>query len=394
MGINRSGTNLAYGFNNALQGLAPSVIFAERDPETTDRAQLGSMWINTDVNTYFVLTSANTWTAQAAGSTTVASLDITGTSGDVLTVATGGDTVLGGDLSVSGATEFTGTVLMNDTVTINGSVDIDSNTLISITSTLNTAPSIQIAADGGASEAIVIVSNQGTGGGADIIPSVFLGSLAGGISVSAAKDIRIESSSTGTVAMNLLSAGNINLTAARNLQLKSTRDFSGSVSITANGGTSESIIIQASQGTSNSSVVLNSVAGGVSISALTGVGIDSIGVVAIGVSSAGNVAIKSNVETVAGTSMTNDSFFGTCIFTGQTITVGNLLGFTINNTNVTTSLAVNYSVSFVDTSSSNGLAIAYGTVQSAGSITIYVKNVGSGDITSADNIIIGFQVLL
>lgn len=467
MGINRVGTNLAYGFNNSLQSIPPSVIFAERDPESDDRAQLGSMWINSDTNTYFVLTSANTWTPQSAGSSSVATLSITGTSGNVLTVASGGNTVLGGDLDVAGAVELSGTVLINNAVTINGSLDIDSSSIVSITTTLNAAPAIQIATDGGPSESIIIVNNQGTGSGSDIVPSIFLGSVAGGVSLFGAKDIRIESAQTGSLAMNLISAGNINLTSARVARIRSTYNAAGSIEINANAGTSETIVIKSSLGTSNSAVDISSVGGGIVINAAKTIAIDSELAINIGTSTSnlqlitigannilnqvalrgGSASIDLNNNFVNGVKIlsggvidilcyglataiyldsdstgfirfetgtpstgafqfynskvtaaslivTNNAHWGTCTLTGQTITVGSEVDIVINNTSITTTSGISFSVNFIDTSVSGGRITSTGSVQANGSLTIKVKNTGLGNITVTDNIIVTFQVFL
>lgn len=101
-------SNLAYGFGNALQTLAPQPLLLKRNPTASDKAPLGTLASNVLTNAYFVLTSPGVWTAQSTGSASQASLEVTGGAGTVLKVDAGGNTSLGGDLAVSGDTTLTG----------------------------------------------------------------------------------------------------------------------------------------------------------------------------------------------------------------------------------------------------------------------------------------------
>jgi hypothetical protein len=101
MGTNSIKNNLAYGFNNGLQSLAPQPVIAKRNPSANDYAEIGTLWINTVSDAYYVLTSSGTWTATSGGAESLTSLTITGASGTVLNVSTG-NTTLGGTLIVTG----------------------------------------------------------------------------------------------------------------------------------------------------------------------------------------------------------------------------------------------------------------------------------------------------
>jgi len=162
MAVQNIKNNLAYGFNNPLQHLSPEPIIALRDPQSTDVAEIGTLWVNSASNAYFVLTSKNTWTAQSSGSTSVASLEVTGGSGTVLTVDAGGDTSLGGDLAVTGDTTMTGGLTVDGALVANGGFDITSSSAIEFISTANVDPSILLQTNGGTSETIEIFALQGT----------------------------------------------------------------------------------------------------------------------------------------------------------------------------------------------------------------------------------------
>lgn len=62
--------NIAYGFNNPLQDLAPQPIISQRAPGTSDYAEIGTLWVDVPDDTVYCLTSivANiaTWTTSPA----------------------------------------------------------------------------------------------------------------------------------------------------------------------------------------------------------------------------------------------------------------------------------------------------------------------------------------
>ena len=108
-----SNNNKAYGLRNPLQSLAPQPIISQRAPTSSDSAPLGTPWIWEPANANYILTSPGVWTAASVSSSTVATLDITGGVGTVLTVDAGGDTSLGGDLAVTGDTTMTGNLIVS-----------------------------------------------------------------------------------------------------------------------------------------------------------------------------------------------------------------------------------------------------------------------------------------
>jgi len=171
---------------------------------------------------------------------------------------------------------------------------------IGIRSTANLAGSIQIEADGGANETIIVKADQSTVDGAAAAGAIQLLSDAGGIGLSwnDAKDLWAEggraivtanenaadciklhadagtsqtitivndagtSATEGSAAIQLLSsAGGVNI--------KSGLNAANAILLTADGGTSETIKVHADQGTAGNSIWLKSDAGGISLEAGT-----------------------------------------------------------------------------------------------------------------------------
>ena len=141
---------------------------------------------------------------------------------------------------------------------------------IGLRSTANLAGSIQIEADGGADETIIIHSDQGTGE-----DSITLTSDAGGIDINAAagKDVTVD-------------GGQLLLTSAH--------DVANSIYLRANAGTSETIKIHADQGTGAGSIELTSDAGSIDINSGDNVTIDAADEITVTTTSAdGHISLVS-----------------------------------------------------------------------------------------------------
>lgn len=112
MAINRQRQSVSYGLSQPLIGTPPEPIISTRVPATTDRAEIGTTWINKSANTAFVLASivANsaTWTPTtvnagatiATGNLTVSTGNLFVTAGDILVVA-GSITASAGNIATS-----------------------------------------------------------------------------------------------------------------------------------------------------------------------------------------------------------------------------------------------------------------------------------------------------
>lgn len=116
MSVSKQRRNLAYGVSNPLQTLSPEPIVSSRAPKTTDKAEVGTIWVYKSTNQSYVLASivANsaTWTPLTVnagatittGNLTVASGNIVVTAGNIgitlgdLTLTDGDATLTKGDL--------------------------------------------------------------------------------------------------------------------------------------------------------------------------------------------------------------------------------------------------------------------------------------------------------
>lgn len=97
MAINRQRQSVSYGLSQPLVGTPPEPIVSTRAPSTTDKAEIGTTWINKSTNASWVLASivANsaTWTP------TTVNAGATITTGD-LTVVVGDIDVTAGDINI------------------------------------------------------------------------------------------------------------------------------------------------------------------------------------------------------------------------------------------------------------------------------------------------------
>lgn len=360
MSFNRNINNLVYGFNNPLQKLPPQFIDADRNPDSTDRARLGTMWINTSNNTYYILTSAGNWTSQGSGSSSVATLTITGGAGTVLTVEPSGNTLLGGQLLVNGATELQGTLSVSGAATFTSQFDVDSNSLVDIQSTSNTYPAIRIQTDGGPSEGLFIVNQQGEGNHAGGDPAVVIAAIAGGVDVTAGKEIFIQSTSSSTNAIVLsASAGAIRLTAASsvsstsattttinstgnwsassqallslnsvgNMSLVSTSNNTNSIVIGANAGSQERVTIVSNLGEGTGSETTAAIA---LVAAAGGIVAVAEKQVIIGANASGSDAIKilADVSTASNSLNIVSTLGGITLTAGTSIAINPATNFT------------------------------------------------------------------
>jgi len=309
MSVNKT-RNKAYGLSNPLQSLSPEPIRSLRNPTDKDKAEFGTMWINTALNAYFVITSAGVWTAQSAGSTSAASFNVTGTTGDVFTVATGGNSVLGGNLSVAGNSVLAGNLIVNGNLIANGDFDLISSDAISFSSTANADPSLSFSANGGTLETILIEAVQGTSAN-----SIGLSSTVGGILINA-------TSSTSASAISLVSqSGGFNIDSV----LASSIDVTGAgqdLNISTTGG---SIKLTATESTAGA-IALNAsgVAGTMTLAGAGGVAISSTNTAISMLSGTGAVNIASDA-TVNSVNVASGA-------ASKTVTIGNL--------NTTTSVSI------------------------------------------------------
>jgi len=200
-----------------------------------------------------------TWDVSTAGAFTGIA-DITGTAGEAFGITLASDGAADDlTISVTGATDssviLSSTGTGEDAISLQasaGGVDVDAAAgkdasiaggQVALVSKDNAASAISLTANVGTTETIVVTNSQGTSESA-----ITLLSTAGGVNVdaAAAKDLDL---------------------AGGQVKLVSKDNAASAISLTANIGTSETIVVTNTQGTSESAITLVSTAGGVDVDA-------------------------------------------------------------------------------------------------------------------------------
>ena len=100
MSVSKFQHNQAYGLQNALQSLAPEPIISKRNPSAADKAEFGTVWINTVTKTSFILAGNGDWVQVQGGATSAVSVSgsLTATNNALVgKVVFTGNTLLDGD---------------------------------------------------------------------------------------------------------------------------------------------------------------------------------------------------------------------------------------------------------------------------------------------------------
>ncbi len=204
--------NTAYGLSQALINVFPTPIVSTRDPQASDRAQLGTIWVNKTTNDGFVLTSvvagASTWIVIGGGTGTFSSLtvnpgNITATAGNIIASAgniqaTAGSVSAGTTVTAgTGITSTTGNIVATAGA-VNAGTTMTAGTGITATSGGVTATAGDITATAGD---IVATAGDIIAVAGDI--EAVAGSLSAGTTVTAGTGI------TATTGNITASAGNI-----------------------------------------------------------------------------------------------------------------------------------------------------------------------------------------
>jgi hypothetical protein len=256
--------------------------------------------------------NTTTWDVSTTGAFTGIA-DITGTAGEAfgITLASNG---AADDLTISVTGANDSSVILasagtgEDAIAAQssaGGVDIDAAAAkdvniaggqVALVSKDNAASAIALTANIGTTETIVVTNTQGTSESA-----ITLVSTAGGVNVdaAAAKDLD-------------LAGGQVNLVSKDNA--------ASAIALTANIGTSETIVVTNTQGTSESAITLVSTAGGVNVDAAAAKDLDLAG---------GQVKLVSKDNAAGAISLTAN------IGTSETITVTNTQGTSAGAINLT-----------------------------------------------------------
>ncbi len=144
--------NIAYSLNQPLSAIFPSPIVSLRSPLSTDKAQIGTVWINKTLNDAWVLTSvvsnSASWLSIGGGGGEFSELTVTGDA-DIGTAA-GSTIVIGNDQGATSVTLNSGTGDINLATNTGGEINISADDVLFIGGnvvTINSTPTINIAND-------------------------------------------------------------------------------------------------------------------------------------------------------------------------------------------------------------------------------------------------------
>lgn len=200
--------NIAYSFNEPLSNIFPSPIIALRSPLSTDKAQLGTIWINKTINGAWILTSivANvaTWSDISGASASFAALTVTGNAN--IGTAAGAAVVIGNDL---GATS----------VVLNGGSGQINLATFSSDITLSAGDTVQIGADNAVTISSTPAVNLGTGalastitiGNATGATGISMVTGTGGLAISATGLVSVVPSAATVASPTVTSTQNFNV---------------------------------------------------------------------------------------------------------------------------------------------------------------------------------------
>ena len=201
--------NIAYSFDQPLSKIFPSPIISLRSPLTTDKAQLGTVWVNKTINAAWILTSvvsnSASWTdiSGAAGSFTT--LTVTGNS--TLGSATGAVVTIGNDLGATGVVINSGSGGIIMASSVGGVISFSSDSTLefsAVTSvTIDSTPVVNIGTGGTASATTI--------GNATGASSLALVTGTGGMSISATGLVSMVPSSATVASPTASSTQNFNV---------------------------------------------------------------------------------------------------------------------------------------------------------------------------------------
>lgn len=112
------------------------------------------------------------------------------------------------------------------------------------------------------------------------------------------------------------------------------------------------------------------------------------------VPTAGNISVAPGTGSVASptASITINDRFGVATFTGFTTASAGTQDFTISNSTVLATSAVNLSIANLNASTNAAVMTIIGVTQAAGSLVVHTKNNGAGALGTGDNVLITFWV--
>lgn len=356
----RTRSLVGYGLDNALQGLAPQVIQANRAPTTSDSAPQGACWVRQSTSQIWfnagIINGLSQW--------------------ELLQYA-------GGPGVFTSLTVNPGPTVLNGAVTITAGANP-----VHITTTDNVANAISLTTNGGTSETIQITNTQGTSTSA-----IELRAEAGGVTIEGAlgSASAIVLDATDIAGGMTIDTGTSGLIAAIDNGPITFNSGTGTVTIS---GDATANTIDIGTGNGVKSVTIGSVNTISETIIQAGTGSVLIGT-GTSNSTAGFIAMLPNTQNVASptATATANSRFIQAIFTGFTTASAATQVFTISSTEILTTSPVLAFVSNLDASGNHANMAITGTIQAAGSLAITCTNNGGAALGAGDHVNITVWIL-
>lgn len=221
---------------------------------------------------------------------------------------------------------------------------------VTLTSTKNAANAVALVANGGTSESIKIQVAQGTGA-----TSINMFSTAGGITVNAGTALALDAAEASHLTVTGAGQDLTLSSVGGSVALSSTEDTANAVLIQTNGGTSETLTINAAQGTAANAVDISADAGGVTVTA----GLDNANAIYLHANAGTSETIKIHADQGTGASsieLTSDAG-GIDVNAGGGVTVDATGAVSVDSaaaSNFTSSVAANAAAVLISASAADG----------------------------------------
>ena len=362
--------NVAYSLNQPLTNIFPAPIVSVRAPLATDKAQIGTLWVDKKNNTSWILTSivsnSATWSSLGGGGGAGIFTDLTA-SGLVRLAL---DPATTDYQIIANPTAGTLAIFTENLVSIGSNasaVDISAETDVALSATTGY---ISLTTLGGVGGYIDLVSGTGPINiGTDAVSKIItIGNTA------ATTEVLIRS---GNNPISLLSNGTLLLESTNNLLLEASTgqlnieaplgplniDTGGTMSITGTNG----MLISTGNGLQL-------------VSSVSGIDIDGSGLITL-TSEIANAASPTS-------SVTQNSRNIACRFTGFTTAPTATQTFTVDSSYITATSTISVTVSNLNASANGAFLGVQGITQGAGSLVIHTINNGAGSLGAGDTVLI------
>jgi hypothetical protein len=376
--------NNAYSIGQPLRGTFPFPIVLKYDPSPSNNTfQIGQVWVNKVTNVAFMMTSLSnvsgaTWTQITTnGDATFDNIIVNGLADLNNVDIVGEEHILGsGLLTVDSESNFNDNVTIASPATLSATGPVSLNTGANNIEIKNTHE-VADSITLQSSGQIVIESNSNN----NSYPSIYIIENAGSngkVLIQTGQGDSVSSlviqSVVGGILLDSKKVTTIN--SKGGIALTSTLNTSSSINIIANAGTTENINIISSQGTDQESISLSSVAGGISLSGALGVSVKS----------------KLYTPTAATATANVTTLIGSIQFTGFTTASTLYQLFTINLTGVTATSCIFVTVANTTAEAESAYMTSVQVKPQANLFTVLTQNVGGQALDAGSIVFVNYWV--